>query len=228
LGSGSGSTDNKGLTLDLGVTKLWQRDSTGVRGRLGVMMTSGSAQGAQPTAGSRYTELAESSLVWGHQWNAEVVQELSAGVLVMRSDQARPMLTASAAVTWQRPGCTLSGRLAQTADYGVMVGSAYQRRMATLAVGLPVNRLETMRLVASADVEHDSPLGSSDKSGGSINVFSGQAGLGWQPGDTFAYSLAYTFRDQFASDTGDNPSAFSSFRRQTIMLTVSAGYTGIF
>jgi hypothetical protein len=109
-----------------------------------------------------------------------------------------------------------------------MVGSAFQRRMATLTVGLPVNRLETMRLAASANVERDSPVGAPAGSGGSINVFSAQAGLGWQPGDTFAYSLAYTFRDQFASDTGDNPSAFSSFRRQTIMFTVSAGYSGLF
>ncbi len=33
LGSGSGSTDNKALTLDFGVAKLWQHDSAGVRGR---------------------------------------------------------------------------------------------------------------------------------------------------------------------------------------------------
>jgi hypothetical protein len=228
LGNGSGSIDNKALTLDLALTKLWQHDSTGLRGRVGLMTTAGSAQGAQPTAGSGYTELAESSLAWGHQWNAEVVQELSAGVLVMRSDQARPMLTAAAAVTWQRPGSTFSGRLARTADYNVMVGTSYQRSVATLAVGLPINRLETMRLIASADVEHDSPVGAPNGSGGSINVFSAQAGMGWQPGDTFAYSLAYTFRDQFASDTGDSPSAFSSFRRQTILFTVSAGYAGVF
>ena len=228
LGSGSGSIDNNALTLDLGVAKLWQHDSAGVRGRLGVMITSGSAAGAQSTTGSRYTELAELSLVWGHQWNAEVAQELSAGVLVVRSDQDRLMPTASATLTWQRPGATLTGRLAQTADYSVMVGSSYQRRMATLAVGLPVNRLETIRLVASANLERDSPVGASAESGGSINVFSAQAGLGWQPGETFAYSLAYTFRDQFASDTGTSSSALSSFRRQTIMFTVSAGYSGIF
>ncbi len=113
---------------------------------VGVMMTSGSAEGAQPASGSRYSELAEASLVWGHQWSAEVAQELSAGVLVVRSDQARLMPTASATVSWQRPGATLTGRLAQTADYSVMVGSAYQRRLATLAVGLPVNRLETMQV----------------------------------------------------------------------------------
>lgn len=228
LGSGSGSTDNKGLTLDFGVAKLWQHDSTGVRGRLGGMMTSGSAQGTQPIAGSGYTELAESSLVWGHQWNAEVAQELSGGVLVVRSDQARLMPTASATLTWQRSGCILTGRLAQTADYSVMVGSALERRLATLAVRLPVNRLETMRLVASATAERDSPVGSPDGSGGSINVFSAQAGLGWQPGETFAYSLAYTFRDQLASDSGDTSSAFSSFHQQTVMFTVSAGYAGMF
>jgi hypothetical protein len=228
LGSGSGSIDNKGLTLDFGVAKLWQQDSAGLRGRLGVMKTSGFAAGIQPTTGAGYTELAESSLVWGHQWNAEVAQELSAGVLVTRSDQARAMPTASAALTWQRPGGMVSGRLAQTADYSVMVGSALQRRVATLAVGLPVNRVETMRLIGSADLERDSQVGAPAGSSGSINVFSAQAGLGWQPGDTFAYSLAYTFRDQWASVAGDTPSVFSSFRRQTVMFAVSAGYAGIF
>jgi len=228
LGSGSGSIDNKALTLDFGVARLWQQDSAGLRGRLGVMMTSGSAAGGQPTAESRYTEMAESLLVWGHQWGAGVAHDLSAGVTVIRSEKARPMLAASAGVSWQHPGFVLSGRLAQTADYGIMAGAAYQRSAATLAVGLPVNRFETMRLMASATIEHDSQIGASNESGGSINVFNAQAGLGWQPGDTFAYSLAYTFRDQWASGAGDNPSAVTSFRRQTIMFTVSAGYGGIF
>jgi hypothetical protein len=210
--------------MDFGVARLWQHDTMGVRGRLGVMKTSG----VQATAGSGYTEMADSSLVWGHQWNAEVAQELSAGVLIMRNDQASLMPTASASVTWQRPGSTLTGRLAQTAQSSVMVGTSYQRRVATLAVVLPVNRLETMRLVASANLERDTPVGASAGSSGSINVFNAQAGLGWQPGDTFSYSLAYTFRDQFAADAGGNPSAFSSFRQQTIMFTVSAGYAGIF
>jgi hypothetical protein len=85
-----------------------------------------------------------------------------------------------------------------------------------------------MRLIGSADIERDSQVGAPAVSGGSINVFSAQAGLGWQPGDTFAYSLAYTFRDQVASGTADSPSTFQSFHRHTIMFTVSAGYAGIF
>jgi hypothetical protein len=230
LGGEVGSIDNKMLTLDLGLAKVWQHDSAGVRGRVSVLMTSGPAGGAQ-TAGTRDTELAESSLVWGHQWNAAIMHELSAGVLVVRSDQDRLIPTAAIAVTWQRPAYTLSVRLAQTADNIVMVGRSYQRRLATLAAGLPINRLETMRFIASATAERASAVDASDASdglGGSINVLAAQAGLGWQPGDIFSYSLAYTFRDQWASDPGDNSSAAASFRRQTVMLTVSAGYAGLF
>jgi hypothetical protein len=192
------------------------------------MMASGSATGTQDSAGVRYTELAEASIVWGHQWNAEVAQELLAGVIMVRSDQSRFSPTASASMTWQRPGLMLSGRLAQTADASVMVGSSYQRRLASLMLGLPVNRLETARLMASASIERATPIGASDGVGGSINVFGAQAGFGWQPGDTFAYSLAYTFRDQWASATGDTPSTPLAFRRQTLMLTISASYGGIF
>ncbi len=228
LGGGSGSIDNEALTLDIGLAKLWQHDSAGVRGRLGTMMTSGSADQAQPSAGSDYTELAESSLVWEHQWNAAVAHELSAGMIVVRSDQVHPVPTASATVTWRRPGYTLTGRLAQTADYSVMIGSALQRRMASLATALPVNRFETMRLIASACVEHDSLVAATDGLGGSIDVFDALAGLGWQPGDTFAYSLAYSFRDQWATETGGTISAFSAFHRQSIMATVAAAYGGIF
>jgi hypothetical protein len=227
LGSGAGSIDNKVLALDLGVAKQWQHDSMELRGRSGIMMASGSAAATQDTAGVRYTELAEVSLAWGHQWSAEVAQELSAGVIVVRSDQAHFSPTASASMTWQRPGFMLSGRVAQTADASVTVGRSYQRRLASLMLGLPVNRLETMRLMASASIERATPIGASDGVGGSINVFGAQAGLGWQPGDTFAYSLAYTFRDQWASDTGDTASTPLTFRRQTLMLTISASFAGI-
>jgi len=72
------------------------------------------------------------------------------------------------------------------------------------------------------------PSDASDGLGGSLNVLAAQAGLGWQPGDIFTYSLVYTFRDQWSSDPVDNSSATSSFRRQTVMLNVGGGYAGLF
>lgn len=230
VGDGAGTVDNKMLALNLGVAKGSQHDSAGLRGRVGVLMTSGALPDAQAT-GTRYTKLAESSLVWEHQWNASISHELSAGVLVVRSDQQRLIPTAALAVNWQSPAYMLSARLAQTADNIVMVGRSYQRRLVSLTLGLPINRLETMRLLASGTAERASvvvPSDASDGLGGSLNVLAAQAGLGWQPGDIFTYSLVYTFRDQWSSDPVDNSSATSSFRRQTVMLNVGAGYAGLF
>lgn len=228
LSSGSGSIDNKVFALDLGLAKQWQRDTAGLRGRASIMMASGSASGG--TEGSetiRYTELAEASLVWGHQWGAEIAQEIIGGAVVVRADQARVSPIAAAGLTWQRPGFMLAGRVAQTSDASVTVGASYQRRLASLTLGVPVNRLETVRLMALASYERATPTGTSDTVGGAINVFAAQAGLGWQPGDTFAYGLAYTFRDQWAADSGDASSSPLAFRRQTLMLTISASYGGI-
>jgi hypothetical protein len=191
------------------------------------MSSSMTAQSGQPAAGVGSSEFAELLLTWKHDWTAEVAHDLGAGVMVVRTDQTHPLPAAFAGVSWRRPGVDVTLRAAQTADYSVFVGTAYERRAITLGASLPLNRLESLGLTASASLERDTTVDAAPGTGGSADMFMGNLGLGWNPGDTFAFRLAYTFRNQRASatDTGTSTtSPFSSFRRQMIMLSVDAHY----
>lgn len=228
LSSGSGLTENKGLTLNLGLGRQWSRDWGGLQSRLGAMTSSRTSQDGQPFSGIGSSEIAELLLNWRHDWTAEFAHDVGAGVMFTRTDQTHPLPAAFAGVSWRRTGLDVSLRVAQTADYSVFVGTAYERRSITLRASLPLNRLENLGLAASANLERDTTADAAPGAAGSVDVFMGQLGLNWRPGNTFAFSLAYTFRDQRAAAADTGTSAFSSLRRQTIMLSVDALYPNEF
>ena len=225
LGNVPGLAANKSLTLDTEINRLWQRDSGGLRGRFGAIATESSSQTGQPITGSPNSELAQLESTWRHEWTAELTHELTAGVLFLRRDGVRAFPAESAAVMWRRVGREIGLRAEQSAGSNIYVGTVYQRSLVSVRIGLPLDRYELLRLIASADLEHDSTSAGPSEPGGTANVFSMRFGLHWMPGNMFTYGLDYTFRDQHASaaDSG-GVQTFSSFRRQLVVLTVEAQY----
>jgi hypothetical protein len=225
ISSNLGSAGNKSLTHDLEIARLWLRDRAGLRSRVGAISASSSALAGQPVTESRNGEFAELALSWKHDWTPELSHELAAGVFVLRVDETQVLPAGSASLLWRRTGREIELRAASTAESNIYVGSAYERSFVNLSIALPVDRRETLRLLASADLEHDSTAAVSGGSQTTANVFFTRLGLRWQPGDTFAYGLEYTFRDQRASAPSSGASSLSStFRRQMAMFTIEMQY----
>ena len=229
LGSAPGLVANKSLTLGAAINHLWQRDSGGLRGRLGALTTGSNTQAGQPPTASPDSQFAQLESTWRHEWTAELSHELSAGVLFLRTDGTHALPAESAAITWRRVGREVGLRAEQSAGSNIYVGTAYQRSLVSVNIGLPLDRYELLRFAAAADLEHDSASAAANAVGGTANVFAMHIGLHWMPGNMFTYGLDYTFRDQRASAAASaGPSTFASFRRQLVVFTVEAQYPSRF
>jgi hypothetical protein len=223
INGGQGSSGNANLSLDAGISHLWSQDRAALKGRVGAMMPIGSPPAGQTTTSSSRSEFAEVLVGWSHDLSPDLTSELGAGVFVLRSKPS-PVPSASASLVWRRTGREIELRAARAPQSNVYLGAVYERSFVSLRVGLPVDRREALRILAAADVEHDSMAAVSGGPGGAANVFSGRFGLHWQPGDTFVYGLDYTYRDQRASATDTESSLFSTFRRQMVTLTIEMHY----
>ena len=224
-----GSVTNRSLTFDAQVARQWQQDSAGLLASVGAIASSNSAitdpQTGQLVASSRTSEFADATLSWKREWTPDFTHELTAGVFVLRADRTRALPAGSASAIWRHFGHEIQLRAGRSADSNIYVGAAYERTYANLHIDLTLDRLDTLRLLVEANYEHDTTTLGSSGVAGSANIFYGRLGLRWQPGDTFAYGLEYTLRDQrtAATDSGTT-SPFVSLRRQTAMFTVEANY----
>jgi hypothetical protein len=225
LGSALGSSQNKSATLTADINHTWTRDWAGLRTRLGAITASGTTSVAGQTAAVHRTgEFAELALSWQHDWTIDFRHAVAAGAFALRADESRLLPAGSVSLLWHRTGHEIELRAARTADSNVFIGAAFERRLVSLRLALPIDRFELLRVFALADLEHDTTLATSAMSSGSANVVFVHLGISWQPGDMFAFGLEYTFRDQHASQPDAGVSAFSTFRRQTAMLTVRMQY----
>lgn len=229
IGSAPGLAANKSLILNAAINHLWQRDSGGLRGRLGAITTDINTQAGPTTPGSPDSQFAQLESTWRHEWTAEVTHELSAGVLFLRRDGVRALPAESAAILWRRGGSDIGLRGEQSAGSNIYVGTVYQRSLVSLTIGLPLDRYELLRFLATADLEHDSASAVANGAGGTANIFATHIGVHWMPGNMFTYGLDYTFHDQRASAEGSvGASTFASFRRQLVVFTVEAQYPSRF
>ena len=229
LGSAPGVASNKSLTLGTALNHLWQRDSGGLRGRLGAITTESNTQAGQPTIASPDSQFAQLESTWRHEWTAELSHELSAGVLFLRMDGVHAFPVESAAILWRRGGGDIGLHAEQSVGSNIYVGTVYQRSLVSLNISLPLDRYELLRLLAAADLEHDSASAVANGAGGTANVFAMHIGLHWMPGNTFTYGLDYTFRDQRASAAASSgASEFASFRRQLVVFSIEAQYPSRF
>jgi hypothetical protein len=218
--------ENKGLTVEAQLSYVWTQDTAGLRGRAGEVWagSTGNATTSNPNS-----QFAEGSVGWTHQWTEEWSHDVAAGVVALRvgDTDARLAPSASAGVLWRRLGNVIELRAGQGAESNVYVGTAYDRRFVGLRVGVPINRLETLRFLVDGNAEHDWTT-MPDGSEASANVYAGRIGLSWQLSGSFSAALDYSIRDQHASSTGSAPSTFASIRRQMAMLTVEARYPSQF
>jgi hypothetical protein len=226
-----GSTTNKSLTFDAQVTRQWQQDSAGLRGNLGAISSSGNAitdpQTGEVVTASRSSEFGEGTLIWKHDWTPDLTHEATAGVFVLRADRTRVLPAGSAGVLWRSFGQNAELRAGRSADSNIYVGVAFERTYASLRLGLTLNQRQTLRLLAEANLEHDTTVGSTGVEG-SANVFLGRVGLRWETGGTFAFGLEYLLRDQRADAVAPGAtSPFTSLRRQTAMFTIEASYPSV-
>jgi len=241
LGSDQGSGSNKSLILGAAISHLWQRDSGGLRGRLGAIATNNTQAGQLTTAGQPTTagqattaardgQFAQLESTWRHEWTAELTHELAAGVLFLRTDHVHVFPTESAAILWRRVGREVGLRAEQSVGDSIYVATVYQRSLVGLNIALPLDRYELLQFLAAADLESDSASALANGAGGTAKVFATHLGLRWMPGHLFTYGLDYTFRDQRASAVSSavGASPFASFRRQLVVFTVEAQYPARF
>jgi hypothetical protein len=224
INSDVGPAMNKSVELDAQGARQWQRNEAGLRGRLAAMQTNAGAQAVQATNATTSGEFAELTLDWRHEWTPDFAHELAAGVFALRMDQTRLLPAGYARLLWRHLDEEVELGAGQTADSNIYLGAAYERRFATLHLGLSINRLETLRLLADTTLEHDTTSSVSNGAQASTDVFSARLAMRWQPGDMLAYGLEYTLRDQHALSTDSAFSPFVSFHRQVAMLTIEAHY----
>jgi hypothetical protein len=227
LGDALGSSGNESAALSVGVNHAWTSDSAGLRSRVGVI-TSGAAstQSAQPARTNATSEYGELGLSWRRDWRPDLFHTVSAGAFVLRTDKSTVLPGGSVSLLWHRTGYEIELRAGRTAESNIYIGTVYERDSVGLRVGMPIDRLDQLRVLASADVERDTIVGSSTGVGGSADVVFAGLAIHWQPGDMFVFGLDYTFRDQFAASYSGN-STLASFRRQTAMVSVGVQYPPI-
>jgi hypothetical protein len=213
---------SRGATLGAGLSHLWIRDSATLQSRAGTTVSSG---GAMP---GRVAALGDLLLNWRHEWTAEIAHELGAGVSAIRVDQTRTLPVGFASLSWRRATDQIELRAERSATSSVYVATVYEQSFVRLGIGIPIDRSQALRLLAAADLEHDSAQVSSAGLSGTANVLFARFGLRWQPGGTFAYGLEYTFRDQRADAADSASSTFASFRRQMVTLTIEGQYPSRF
>jgi hypothetical protein len=237
IGAG-GSSENKSATLGADIYRVWTRDELGLRTQLGAITSRVSRMSAEtglPESVTANSELAELSLSWQRDWIADLRHSLSAGAVVLRMNGSHVLPAGSASLLWHRTGNEIELRASTGASTNIYVGAAYQRSLVGLRIALPIDRLETLRVLVAADLEHDQSVGAPPESGGKANVAFARFAMQWQPGDMFSFGLEYMFRDQRASalDSGNaSPSGgtttgnslFSTYRRQMALLTVGIQY----
>lgn len=225
----SGSLTNKSLSFAAQVNHQWQRDSAGLQTSLGVIESTGTGT-TDPQTGllvtpSQQSEFGDAMLSWKHEWTPELNHQASAGVFVLRTDRTRVLPAGSATVLWRHLEHSAQLSAGRSADSNIYVGAAYERTYAMLRVDLGLDRVDTLRLLAEANLEHDTTTAGATGTEGSANVFFGRLALRWRPGDTFRFALEYLIRDQHAtSGQAGNTSPFASLNRQTVMLTVEVSY----
>lgn len=227
LGSSPVVLQNRGLTLTMELGRHWSRDSGALQSRLGAVSSSGAAQGGQVSSPANSGLFAESLLVWRHEWSAEFAQEIGGGGMVLRTDRSHPfpMPAGFVGATWQKNGSSVSFRAAQTVDYSIFIGAAYERRALTLRGSIPLDRLEDFALTGLATLEHFTAVDADPGTSGAANTFLGQIALSWQASRMFVFGVSYMFRDQRASSTAsDTTTTFSSLRRQTVLVILEGHY----
>jgi hypothetical protein len=202
------------------------RDHAGLRARVGVIETGAIIPVGQVVAiPSSEDEFAEALLNWRHDFTPTWRSELAAGALVLHlpGGTVGPTPAGLAILYYQNAGQELELRAARTVEPNVFVGAAIERNLVSLRAGLPIGRWQVLRLNSVATLERDSaaaPGGSTS----TANILNVQAGARYQPGDMIAFSLDYTFRDQFAVSAAPGASPFTDFRRHIAMLTIEAHY----
>jgi hypothetical protein len=222
-------TTNKSATFDAQVNHQWQQDSAGLLCSLGTIASSNTKvldqQTGQLVASNSSSEFADTTLSWKHEWTPDLTHEATAGVFVLRTDRTRVLPAGSAGVVWRHFEHNAQLAAGRSADSNIYVGAAYERTYARLRVDLGVNRLDTLRLLAEANLEHDTTTAGATGVQGSANIFVGRLALHWQPGETVVYGLEYLRRDQRASAVEPGTtSLFTSLDRQTVMFTIEANY----
>lgn len=220
IDSATTSGMNKSLSEELQISRIWNRDATGLRGRAGQMWP-GATQGASTT--TRNSRFYDAGVGWTHQWTEQWGHDVGAGVAVLQAGRTSVHPAASAGLIWRNLGNIVELRVGQGSEANIYVGTAYQRRFAGVRIAVPVNRLETFRIAADANVEHNWTT-AADGSEPSANVYSARAGLAWQISPAFSAGLSYTIRDQHASGAASGQTTFVTIRRQMAMLTIEARY----
>jgi hypothetical protein len=232
------SSENKGVTLSANIHRLWMRDAVGLQTQLGAItsrVSRTSAETGLPETVTINSELAELSLSWQRDWSVDFRHTMSAGAVVLQMNGSRLLPAGSASLLWHRTGTEIALDASTGASTNIYVGAAYQRSRVGLRGVFPVDRLETLRVLASADLEHDQTVGAPAGTGAAANLALVRFAIHWQPGDMFTFGLEYVFRDQRASatDAGNSSSSpdtttgsplFSSYRRQLALLTVGMQY----
>jgi hypothetical protein len=215
LGSETTLGETKGLAFHTAIHHLWARDQAGLNGRAAVATTSGPA--APPW---RTSEFAQLQVSWRHEWTPDISNELAAGATAVKSDRVRVLPSGSASVSWRGTGRDLEVRAARSAEASMFLGVVYERNVVGLLANLQIDQLETVGLMAAADLEHDSALADSTGQGGSANVFFARLALHWRPSNMVDFGIEYNFRDQRSAVTGSGSSAMPTFRRQMAVLTI--------
>ena len=226
VGDNSGSAQNRILTHGLGIARLWLRDQAGLRTRVGVIETRGSAPVGQTVIPGRESEFAEALLGWRHSLTPDWTSDLAAGAFVVRIPDSgmHPAAAGLVSVSYQREGQALELRAARTAEPNGYLGTMLERSLVSLTAGLTIGRWQALRLDTTASFEHDSSPGTASGTAPTANFLFFQAGARYLPGDMFMYRLQYTFRDQLSSGAAPGTSPFAAFRQQMVLLTVEVHY----
>jgi hypothetical protein len=224
LGNQAGLVENRGATLDLGVSRAWARDVVFAQSRLGIMSSTNGTTAGQPTTPDLTGKSAQLQLGWRYAWTAEVSHSLAAGAFVLQADRTRVFPAGSANLSWQSRGYQAELRAARLADSNIFIGQVFQQDLVGLRFLLPLDRLELLRASADASLERDSIESTTLGADATAVVMMARLGLGWQAGNLVTLGLLYTFRDQRVSGADSSPALLSSFRQQMLVFTVGIQY----
>jgi hypothetical protein len=222
-----------GFTNDLGLARLFRRDSVGFGVRAGHLRTFERRIDDMKTEPARSVSFGDAALRWDHTFDRAWSTQASAGLIVgLVPERDGPLVGQSgrAAVAYAGPHGASAGAYAERGAHpNVFLGEVFLTNSVGLRGAMPFGRWSTIHAHAGGAYQWGRAFSPQSRFLGDHRVWLAHAGVVWDRGGWWALSADYAFTDQSGAGRASDPAdagarPFVSFRRNIVSITFQGRY----
>jgi hypothetical protein len=217
--------------LGLGIERTFTRDGVSFNTRgLAMQSSQVSFQGVEVSPQYR-TYVAEGDLGWRHSFSPVWSDYISGGGMIVKSSggsSARFEPAGLAELSARKETNEVSLRVERTATPSVLAGNIFLSTRAIINASAGFGRTQKLQLRSAASFDRASAIGATGENQGGASVWLAQIVMTYGVPGPILLSLEYSFTDQRGDPpTSSGAPAFSSFRRNLVMLGIEVKYASL-